>query len=68
MSSGRAQIDLAEAVGADLNVMASDAKRMRGEGPTVLAAVKSHVKLADIENHILAAWRAATGHGHEHSH
>ena len=29
------QVDLAEAVGADLDVMESDAKRMRGDGPTV---------------------------------
>ena len=32
--------DLAEAVGADLAVMDRDAKKMRGEGPTVFAAVR----------------------------
>ena len=31
------KIDLAEAVGADLDVMARDAAKMRGEGPTTLA-------------------------------
>ena len=67
------KVDLAEAVGADLDVMASDAKRMRGDGPVVMAAVKSGLKLADIEGHILAAWHTAmhandSGHGHEHAH
>lgn len=31
--------DLAEAVGSSLDVMARDAKRMRGEGPVVFAQV-----------------------------
>ena len=53
------KIDLAAAVGADLNVMKSDAKRMRGEGPTIFSAVKSGVGLEDIESHIVSAWRAA---------
>jgi len=61
------KVDLAEAVGADLGVMESDAARMRGEGPTVLAAVKSRHKLADIQEHILSAYRAAT-QSHEHAH
>ena len=39
--------------------MASDAARMRGTGPTVLAAVKSAHKLDEIERHILDAWRTA---------
>lgn len=34
------KVDLADAVGADLAVMARDAKKMRGEGPTVFASVK----------------------------
>lgn len=33
--------DLAEIVGADLTVMDRDAKRMRGEGPTVFCQVKN---------------------------
>ena len=62
-------MDLAEAVGADLGVMERDAHRMRGEGPTVLAAVKSGHKLKEIEEHIVAAWRHATEHhGHHHGH
>jgi hypothetical protein len=53
--------DLADAVGADLDVMEADAARMRGEGPTVLAAVKQGRGVPEIEVHLLAAWRAATG-------
>jgi len=56
------KVDLAEAVGADLDVMASDAARMRGDGPTVLAAVKTGHKLDEIEGHILHAWQHATEH------
>lgn len=53
--------DLADAVGADLGVMEADAARMRGDGPTVLAAVKQGRGVPEIEEHLLAAWRAATG-------
>tara|TARA_B110001452_G_scaffold195200_1_gene165188 strand:+ start:290 stop:829 length:540 start_codon:yes stop_codon:yes gene_type:complete len=68
------KVDLAEAVGADLDVMARDAERMRGEGPTVMAAVKKGVGLDEIERHILTAMHTATqhsgagAHSHEHSH
>lgn len=59
------KIDLAEAVGADLGVMKRDAARMRGTGPTAMAAVKSGVGLAEIIEHIVFAWRHATEHhGH----
>ena len=57
------KVDLASAVGADLGVMERDAARMRGEGPTVMAAVKSGHKLAEIEAHIVAAWKHAMAHG-----
>ena len=53
--------DLAAAVGADLDVMEADAARMRGDGPTILAAVKQGRGVSEIEGHLLAAWRAATG-------
>ena len=100
------KIDLAEAVGADLDVMARDAAKMRGEGPTtlalaycmpvlttaprlplslptgdgptVLAAVKSNQKVDEIVRHILDACEHATkhhgkqgdahSHGHTHTH
>src|SRR5262249_41555300 len=40
--------DLAPTVGADLQVMARDARRMRGEGPFVFAQVKNGVGLEEI--------------------
>ena len=55
--------DLADAVGADLSVMEGDAARMRGEGPTVLAAVKPGSGIMEIEEHILSAWHSATAEG-----
>ena len=54
------KIDLAAAVGADLDVMKRDAFAMRGQGPTVFAAVKHHIGLPDIVNTILAALDDAT--------
>lgn len=51
--------DLAPHVGASLEVMARDARAMRGPGPVVFAQATRGVGLAEIEHHILAAWRAA---------
>jgi urease accessory protein len=51
--------DLAEAVGADLSVMESDARRMRGDGPTVFAAVKHGTGLNEIMRILVGAWRMA---------
>jgi urease accessory protein len=55
--------DLANAVGASLDVMERDSKRMRGEGPTVFAQAKENLGLGldDIVNLILQAWHKATG-------
>ena len=55
--------DLAKAVGASLEVMDRDSKRMRGEGPTVFAQARENLGLGvdDIVTHILKAWNAATG-------
>jgi len=50
--------DLAPHVGADLAVMARDAKAMRREGPTVFAQVTKGVGLDDIIANIITAWRA----------
>lgn len=55
------KIDLAEAVGADLQVMDRDARKMRGDGPTVFAAVKLGRGLPEIVGRILSAWELATG-------
>ena len=47
--------DIAEAIGADLGVMAHDAEHMRGGGPTVFAQVKHGVGVDEIAQHILQA-------------
>ena len=50
--------DLAEIVGADLDVMERDARKMREGGPTVFAQVKHGKAVDHIVNLILSAWRA----------
>jgi urease accessory protein len=47
--------DLAAAVGADLSVMARDARAMRGDGPTIFAQVKHGVGVNEIAEQVLAA-------------
>jgi urease accessory protein len=51
--------DLAEHVGASLEVMARDARAMRGDGPFVFAQAKHGVGLEAIVDAILGAWRTA---------
>jgi len=51
--------DLAEYVGASLEVMARDARAMRGDGPFVFAQAKNRVGLQPIVDAILAAWQRA---------
>jgi urease accessory protein len=51
--------DLAPHVGADLDVMARDAGRMRGAGPTVFAQVTHDVGVSEIVDHVIAARAAA---------
>mmetsp|Transcript_42875 Transcript_42875/g.101898 ORF Transcript_42875/g.101898 Transcript_42875/m.101898 type:complete len:271 (-) Transcript_42875:244-1056(-) len=53
--------DLADAVGADLKVMDRDAKKMRGDGPTIFAQVKNMVGIPEIATLILDAVKGATG-------
>ncbi|KAF9987388.1 hypothetical protein BGZ65_003837 [Modicella reniformis] len=48
--------DLAEIVGANLDVMARDAAKMRGPGPTVFAQVKNGVGMDAIIENILTAY------------
>lgn len=55
--------DLAHAVGADLDVMKRDSKRMRGDGPTVFAQVKEGLSgqgLQEIIDNVLKAWKETT--------
>ncbi len=56
--------DIATAIGADLNVMARDAKKMRGNGPTIFAQVKHGVGVDDIVEHLLHDWQHATAVSH----
>jgi len=51
--------DLAPAVGADLAVMERDARKMRGQGPTVFAQVTKGVNVGVVADYLLAAWSAA---------
>ncbi|KAF3031268.1 hypothetical protein E8E12_001347 [Didymella heteroderae] len=53
------KIDLAEAVGADLQVMERDSRRMREGGPTVFAVVKKGQGVDAIVDLILSAWKAS---------
>lgn len=58
--------DLAEAVGADLEVMARDSRKMRGHGPFVFSVVKQGKGVPEIIDHILHAWQHAMGKPHHH--
>jgi urease accessory protein len=58
--------DLAAGVGADLDVMAHDSKKMRGNGPFVFAQVKHGVGVDEIIDHIIHDWQHAMGVAHAH--
>ncbi|KAI8323146.1 urease accessory protein ureg [Martensiomyces pterosporus] len=49
--------DLAEAVGADLDVMLRDANHIRDGGPVVMAVVKHGKNVDKIVSHILTSWQ-----------
>jgi urease accessory protein len=49
--------DLAPLVGASLDVMERDAKRMRGQGPIVFAQARHGVGLEAIIGHLVTAWQ-----------
>ena len=51
--------DLAPLVGASLEVMARDAKKMRGDGPVIFAQVVHGQGVAEIVEHLLGAWKKA---------
>lgn len=56
------KIDLALHVGADLDVMDQDAKRMRGNGPTVFCQINQGKGVDEIVRHVVkAACKAAGG-------
>jgi urease accessory protein len=51
--------DLAPLVGADLSVMARDARRMRGDGPVVFAQVTAARGTDEVATRVVDAWRRA---------
>jgi urease accessory protein len=51
--------DLAPLVGADLDVMARDARAMRGDGPVVFAQILHAIAVPQIVDHVVTAWRRA---------
>jgi len=51
--------DLAEAVGADLDVMERDARKMREGGPTIFAQVKKGKGVDHIVGLIVSAWKGS---------
>jgi urease accessory protein len=52
--------DLAPLIGADLDVMARDSRRMRGDGPFVFAQVTNGVGVTEIAEHLQSSWSRAT--------
>jgi urease accessory protein len=51
--------DLAPLIGADLDVMDRDSRRMRGDGPFVFAQVTNGIGVAEIAAHLQRSWRRA---------
>ena len=52
--------DLAALVGADLDVMARDSRRMRGDGPFLFAQVTNGIGVHEIAQALISNWRART--------
>src|SRR5712672_2852746 len=48
--------DLAPLIGADLEVMARDSQRMRGDGPFLFAQVKNDIGVREVVSELLKAW------------
>ena len=46
---------------ADLDVMARDSKKIRGNGPFIFAQVTNGIGVRAIADELLGNWRAATG-------
>ena len=52
--------DLAPLIGADLDVMARDSRKMRGDGPFVFAQVTNRIGVTEIADHLQVSWTRAT--------
>jgi len=53
------KIDLAQQVGADLEIMARDSRKMRGEGPFIFTRAKDGYGVSEVITHIEAARKIA---------
>jgi urease accessory protein len=53
--------DLASLIGADLDVMARDSRRMRGSGPFLFAQVTNGTGVPEIASQLLTSWKIAAG-------
>ena len=51
--------DIAQYIGADLDVMKRDSNKMRDNGPTVFSSIKSSKGVEDIAELIIASWKAS---------
>jgi urease accessory protein len=51
--------DLAPLIGADLDVMARDSRRMRGTGPFLFAQVTNGTGVPEIASQLLTSWKIA---------
>ncbi|CEQ42035.1 SPOSA6832_03806, partial [Sporobolomyces salmonicolor] len=58
---GISQIDIAQYVGASLEVMKRDADKMRDHGPTLFTSVKNNDGVEGVAELIKGAWLGATG-------
>lgn len=57
--------DLAQAVGANLEIMERDTKKMRGDGPFLFAQVKHGVGVEGIIRHVIHAWQHSCNIPHQ---
>ena len=51
--------DIAQYIGADLDVMKRDRNKMRDNGPTVFSSIKSSKGVEDIAELIIASWKSS---------
>ena len=58
--------DLAPLVGADLDVMARDSRKMRGDGPFLFAQVTNGIGVREIADHLQRSWSRATNRTRPH--
>ena len=51
--------DIAQYIGADLDVMKRDSNKMRDNGPTIFSSIKSSKGVEDIAELIIASWKSS---------